>query len=77
MKLVKIIWLDAALHGQDTKFDISDFGLVENHSVGFVAYEDDTMITLAMDYCPAYGTWRSTSTIPKSGIQSIQQLRGK
>lgn len=72
MKFAKVIWLDAAMHGQDTKFDDSDFELVELHSVGFVAKEDETMITLAMDYSPKFKTWRSTASIPKSGIQSIE-----
>lgn len=74
-EMVRIVWLDAALHGQDTKFDDSDFELIELHSVGFVAKETDTYITLAMDCTPRFKTWRSTSSIPKSGIQRIEYLR--
>ena len=76
MKIALFEWADASLHGQGTKWedDIKDLGLITLITVGLVVKEDDTEITLCMDYSLEEKSWRSTATYPKCCIKRIKYI---
>jgi len=76
MKIAIFRWKDAALHGQATKFydDIPALGLVTLISCGLVVKQDDSEITICMDWYGGESTYRSCQSYPKSGIEIIKYL---
>ena len=76
LKLAVFEWEDAALHGQETKWedDIEKLGLIRLISAGIVVKEDDGEITLCMDYCHKEQSWRGIGTYPKSCFKKIKYI---
>lgn len=72
-EIAVINWTDAAMHGTSgySEDELKNIGLVHGIAVGIIVKEDDTSITLAMDWFYSTGQFRNLSTYPKSGISSI------
>ncbi len=80
--LVHIKWHDAAMHGTgQVSFDeVSDFGIMYGDIAGWLIYENDDYVTIAMDFFPAskdnhQDNFRTLQSYPKSGIEKTTILK--
>ncbi|KKN71447.1 hypothetical protein LCGC14_0420260 [marine sediment metagenome] len=76
MKIAIFRWKDASLHGQTNKYydDLQDLDLVTLISSGLVIKQDDSQITLCMDWYAGEVSYRSCQTYPKSCIEIIKYI---
>ena len=76
-QIVVIRWVDAAMYGNGTRTreEAEECELMELVSVGVLIKENDTQITLGMDFCPRDDSYRCVNTYPKTGITSIRRIK--
>jgi hypothetical protein len=72
MKIVRVKWIDAALHAEWTTSH-EDANLIPVETVGFVLAEDRRVIKIAQSVCGG-NRFSAIQSVPKSAIVSVKTL---